>query len=413
MSLRDSIKDLRRVAKNLDAANFNPQMNALEEFLNGIEVDKPVEPPADVLKPLLEKFLRGERDFSSREIRALPFIIYDKQITSHNTAEILRMPDFSKSSHLRGVLNAYLSNYDDSNKTELLRQKLYGLREVDSVSLKKTFAARDKLFGNERFTNMAKFFVQTSSVNKALEAIGLSNYKASNFIQTSLKIFFRSNLSPAAQFEILGELDKEFDIYQNIFPAVADALIQTVYRTGFGKTKCIEIFYRRLGDPRFGKSRFNWNSVSQKSKDIFCHWLSEEDLETFFNIVAQTSNDKQWSYREKFWRAYLPDITNTWIFLTGNAKQFAAQSKLSHGTLTNGGGNQAVFVFQIGEYIFSEWSNIGKVRAYDSSWQEIFFGRREISGIFIRENFIAEWIHSSPQTNYWQHEVGNWIAANC
>ena len=423
MSLRDSIKDLRRVAKNLDAANFNPQMNALEEFLNGIEIGKPVEPPDDILKLLLEKFLRGERDFSSREIRALPFIIYNKQITSHDTAEILRMTDFSTTSHLRGVLSAYLSNYDDSNKTELLRQKLYGLREIDSVSLKKTFAARDKLFGNERFTNMTNFFAQTSSVNKSLEAIGLSNYKASNFIQTSLKIFFRSNPAPDAQFKILGELDKEFDIYQNIFPAVADALIQTVYRTGFGKTKCIEIFYRQLGDPRFGNSRFNWNNVSQKSKDIFCHWLSEKDLEIFFKLIKQTAVDSMWRYREKFWRAYLPHIVNTKIFLGATARQLAARLedvKLNHGNLQSADDTHSVFVFQIGQYIFSEWSHNGKLRVhkiektfnlFDTA--EDFFERYSISRNILARNFTAEWIHHSPKTYFWQKKVSDWLNENC
>ena len=416
MSLRDSIKDLRNVARRLDAAKFNPQMNALEKFLNGIEVGKPVEPPEEVLKLVLEKFLRGERNFSSRELRALPFIIYDKQITSHDTAEILRAPDFSKTSHLRGLLRAYLLNYDGSNKTELLRQKLYGLREVDSVSLKKIFAARDKLFGNERFANMTKLFAQTSSVNKSLEAIGLSNYKASNFIQTSLKIFFRANLSPAAQFEILGELDKEFDTYQNIFPAVADALIQAVYRTGFGKQKCLDVFYRRLGDPRFGYMRFNWNNVSQKSKEIFCHWLSEKDLEIFFKIIKQTAVDRMWRYREKFWRVYLPHITNTKIFLGSDAKRIARRlgdKIMSHGTLNDGSSDQSIFVFKIGQYIFSEWSHNGKLRVHDAESANHFFGAYSLGRWAITETFIAEWIHHSPKTYSWQRKVSDWLNENC
>lgn len=411
MSLRNSIKDLRNVARRLNAAKFNPQMNELEQFLDGIVIDKPASPPKDDLKMLLQKFRSGATDFSAREIKNLPFIIYEPSITSNETKQILYKLDFSRASHLRRVMIAYLLNYDDSNKTEWLRQILDEIHGADSVSLKKIFAARDKLFAKDCFLNMTKFFAQKLSVKDALKELGLSDfYRTTNFIQTALKIFFRKpNL--AVQLKILRELDAEPDAYKNIFPVAADTLIPIVDLAG--KKICLEIFYRRLGDPRFGYTRFNWNGVSQKSKEIFMHWLSEDDLETFFNIVAQTSNDKQWSYREKFWRRYLPHIINTWIFLTGNAKKFAAQSKLSHGTLTNGDGNQAVFVFQIGEYIFSEWSNIGKVRAYNSSWQEVFFGRREISGAFIRKNFAEEWSHLSPQTNFWQREVGDWIAENC
>ena len=283
----------------------------------------------------------------------------------------------------------------------------------NSKRLQKIFAAREFLFGDNRPANTTKLFAKIQSVNDSLEVLGLSNFfKVLNFIQVALVNFYRtSNL--AAQMKILPELDADYNAYQNIFPAVADALIQTVDRARADKKTCLEIFYHRLGDPRFGDDRFKWYGVSDTSREIFCHWLSENDLETFFNIVAATSNDAQWSYREKFWRRYLPRISNTWIFLTGNAQRYAAQSKVNHGILTNGDGNQAVFVFQIGRYIFSEWSNVGKVRAHDSGWREVLFGRRDINGDFIRKNSVKDRIHSSPKTNFWQREVSDWIEANC
>ena len=60
MSLRDSIKDLKRVAKTLDAAHFNFEMPELAKFVDGIKFEGTVKPPEDVLKNLLNKFLRGE-----------------------------------------------------------------------------------------------------------------------------------------------------------------------------------------------------------------------------------------------------------------------------------------------------------------------------------------------------------------
>ena len=67
MSLHDSIDDLRGVAKRLDAATFNPDMNAIKNFVDKLGTfDKPVEVNPEDLKILLAKFLRGERDFSSR-----------------------------------------------------------------------------------------------------------------------------------------------------------------------------------------------------------------------------------------------------------------------------------------------------------------------------------------------------------
>lgn len=417
MSLQEAIDDLCGAAKRLDKATFNPQMDALQKFVDKLD-GKALSsaPPEDVRQKTLEKFLRGEDDFTRRERRALPFIIYEPTITLEGVKKIFRELNFLKSSHLLRIVSVYLQHYDNSAKTEFLRRRLMFVpKELagNSTRLKKIFSARDFLFGENRFDNMTKLLAESRSVNVVLKALGLSNFfKVSNFIQAVPVRFFRmSDLD--AQLELLDELDAEYDAYQKIFPAIADALIQTVDRAGFGKENCLNVFYRRLGDPRFGGSRFNWQRVSDKSKEIFCHWLSEDDLETFFKIVAATSNDKQWSYRERFWRRYLPRITNTWIFLTGDAKQYAARSNVRHGTLTNGGGNQAVFVFQVGRYIFSEWSNVGKVRAYDSSWREFFFGRKNISGNFIRKNFVAEWIHLSPSTYFWQDKVDAWIRRHC
>lgn len=333
--------------------------------------------------------------------------------------------DFSRTSHLRGVLIAYISKYDDSNKTELLRQTLNSLREIESPSLIKVFAARENLFGDRRFTNMAKIFAEKLSVATVLAEFGLSNfYKASNFIQTAIKIFFRTNTPLAAQFKILDELDAEFDTYKNIFPAVADALIQTVARTSFGKNRCIEIFYRRLGDPRFGDSQSNWRTVSPKSVDIFSQWLSEDDLKTFFELISDAAVDTNWEYRKDFWWAYLPYITKTKIFLGTIARTRAAQLKdnatLLHGNLTGAMATQSVFVFQIGRYIFSEWSHDGKLRVHNVTttvnlfdMTEDFFDRVSINRKMLVNDFVAEWKHHSPQSYSWQKQVSEWLKVNC
>lgn len=417
LDLRGSIRNLKIIAKTLDAASFNFNLDAVKNFADKLD-DKAIEPrPPIDLEQLLEKFLRGDKDFSRQDLKNLPHIIYHPKLTLNHAQEIWNTLDIDNKRQLSGVIYVYLRNHDDSPKTDFLRQKLNAIRyDGFSQALKKIFAARENLFGDNRFANMTKLFAQNLSVNDSLATIGLSDfYKTSNFIQAALKNFFRSDASTlAGQMKLLTELDAEFDAYKNIFPAIADALIQTVYHSGQFKKQCITIFYRRLGDPRFGNGRFNWQTVSPKSRDIFSHWLSEEDLETFFRIVAETTNDEQWGYREKFWRKYLPYITNTWIFLARDARRYAVQSNLNHGTLKNGYGNQAVFVFQIRKYIFSEWSNVGKVRAHDLSHSEKFFGSDDLNGEFIRKNFVDGWIHfPHGGANCWQDKVRTWIRANC
>ena len=419
MSLRDAIKNLREVARTLNAAKFDPKLDALKKFLDSITIDKPVDVPADVLNRLLEKFLRGEVDFTRRELRYLPFIIYKPEITDDGAKNILRRLNFFHAGQLRGLVTAYLLNHDGADKTELIRRQVNFIPSDmagNSPTLRKILEAREHLFGDERFANMSKLFTRTLSVDGALETLGLSNFfKTSQFVHDALKYFFRTNAELPARIEMLRRLDKDFPAYENIFPVAASALIQAVDRSRNVDMRetCLEIFYRRLGDPRFGRRRFRWDEVDEKSRETFCRWLCAKDLETFFKIVAETSNDKQWRYREKFWREYLPRISNTWIFFGKKAQLEAVKlSKLDHGSLTGEAGNQSVLVFQIGRYIFSEWSNVGKVRAHGDAQQNLF-GLWNINGGFIRKNFVMDWTHSSPQTNFWQDQVRNWIERNC
>ena len=426
MSLPDAVRDLKKVTKTLDAAKFNFEPIALKNFLDGIKIEKPAMPPENTLKKLLEKFLRGEENFSAREIRDLPFIIHEPEITSSDTIEILQKMNFSRASHLRRILSVYLSGYDGTDKTEILRQVLNRTREIDSVSLRKIFAARELLFGERRFTNMKNLFTEKLSVRNALETIGLSDfYRSSKFIQTALKNFFRMYTPLNAQLKILEELNADFDVYESIFPAVADSLIQTAERFSRGKKECMEIFYGRLGDPRFGDSRFKWNGVSQRSREIFCHWLSAEDLVNFFEkILKTTTKNTTWLYRKKFWNAYLPHIINTKIFLGNDARQMVASWKervnLNHGALTGAAANQSVFVFQIGKYIFSEWSHDGSLRVHRAETQvnlfdfeENLFECNSISRDVLIGNFVYEQGHHSPKTYFWQKKVNDWIGETC
>lgn len=123
-----------------------------------------------------------------------------------------------------------------------------------------------------------------------------------------------------------------------------------------------------------------------------------------------------WRYREKFWRAYLPYISNTWILLGVVAKQEAqklSNKNMGHGELSGGENNQSVFVFQIGRYIFSEWSHNGKLRIYDFDSASNFFGAQWLDKQKIIQNFILEQVHHSPSTYSWQNKVSEWLRKNC
>lgn len=211
MSLRDELKNLRDVARRLNVAKFDFEMPALKNFVDGLETLDNVKPPENFLRELLTKFLRGEEKFSRREIRSLPFIIFEPTITLDGVKKILSALNFFQRSHMRAAVSVYLLNYDTSAKTELLRRKLLFFTANTSDKRK-----AENLFGDERFTNMTKLFAKRQNVLDVLKEFDLSNfYRASNFIHVALKNFFRtSNLS--AQIKILAELDTDHAAYKNM-----------------------------------------------------------------------------------------------------------------------------------------------------------------------------------------------------
>ena len=419
MSIHDAIKDLRAAAKRLNAATFNPQMNALAEFVDKLDGKGiTAAPPEDVRQKALEKFLRGDYDFTRRELKALPFIIYEGAINLDGVRKIFGKLDFDNKRHVSGLVNVYLNQYDGSAKTELLRGRLNSTNVADnSARLKKIFAAREFLFGDDRLANTAKLFAQRQSIAGVLEDLGLANsFKASNFIKAALKNFYRTP-DLAAQLKILRELDADFDAYRNIFPAVADALIQSVARAGYGKELCLEVFYERLGDPRFGFTRFKWDDVSEQSKEIFLRWLAEDDLTIFFKVTREALQGnvnalEMWDAREKFWRNYLPRIGNTWVVLGSNAQRIAYRLKdrRTHGELLgNTDADKSGFLFQIGQYIFAEWSHDGALRVYLAQRVSDYIGADFAKTKMMEIKFDYRKVHMGA----WQDEVRKWIARHC
>ena len=387
---------------------------------------------SDELKEILAKWKNGNRNFRHKEIKKLPFIMYDTSISLNDMSEIFKLMNFSGERQLKNLILAYLLNYDTSNKTRLLKQKILlvfnnekKVSGYKSTMLEKIYRARNFILSDNCIGNMSQLFLK-SDLNNALEITGLSSdfIKSSSFVQQSVKNFFTNPISDVdRRLKFLDTLNNESDIYENIFPEIADVLIHDVAEIQSfetlqrGKEKCIEVFYKNLGDPRFGKLKFKWNRVSQNSREIFLHWLAEKDLNLFFQIIEQTALDRMWRYRKNFWKAYLPYIRNTWVFLGRDAQDMArnlGDKIISHGKLEGGVANQSVLVFQIGNFAFTEWSHNGKLRAYTVGNAHNFFGRKSIRREdIVNSRYVMEWIHSAPQAFSWQNRVGEWIRANC
>lgn len=188
---------------------------------------------------------------------------------------------------------------------------------------------------------------------------------------------------------------------------------------------------QHLGDPRAGSNRSNWSGVDEESKKVFKQWLSQRDIEFFFEVVSETENkiakNTHWRYRKKFWEAYLPYIENTWVVMGSRAEKMAKSlftkqdiNKLNYGKLRGANSRQSVFFMRIQGYDIGEYSHSGKTRIWKSNESRLDFRRKSIHVDKFRkhDNYnnpnaqnvsIKQFRHYNSHQYSWQSNIASWF----
>ena len=141
---------------------------------------------------------------------------------------------------------------------------------------------------------------------------------------------------------------------------------------------------RHIGDPRLQPE--NWRLAREETTSLMRSWLAEATLEAFFKLISDMNTGERWEYRRDFWRACLRKMRSAevWVVL-GSALARRVKSKRdladSHGHLIGGGSDdQALLVIRLGGYVFTEWSDSGRLRAYsygDPSCPRLYVGAKD------------------------------------
>lgn len=197
--------------------------------------------------------------------------------------------------------------------------------------------------------------------------------------------------------------------------ALANALLLP-FANGGGAANQVEDIKRflvqHLGDPRI-VSR-SWQSVAPKARGVILSWLVKASLEDFFNILSATA-DSIWSYRKKFWSAYLSGgyIQEAWVVL-GTAAASVANRHLrsgnAFGQLAGAVSNQSVLLMRIGSLIVAEWSHNGTCRIWDDVDQGapgLYLPQYQAADLRAKGAF--EQRHMSSITCNWQHKIHDYI----
>ena len=176
---------------------------------------------------------------------------------------------------------------------------------------------------------------------------------------------------------------------------------------------------REWQDPRIVGADVKWHGVSKEARKIFTKWLTEADLEFFFDIVAKACNDKKFAYRKAFWLAYLEHITFCRPVLRKNVEKLFIEdpealqyyNERHPATLTGGSSNQHAFIIQIGEYTFVEFSTAGACYVYRNSNLPFELSDSVYTMGELKNQLWARYKmnHFSAEKYSWQRKFESWI----
>ena len=170
---------------------------------------------------------------------------------------------------------------------------------------------------------------------------------------------------------------------------------------------------RHLGDVRVTVQ--GWLGVPQEIRAGMLRWMVRGTLDTFFEIVRLTAEDRMWNARKQFWSRYLERglVTDAWIALGPDAAQYAARlpresaggaARLLRGTGVLAG--HSILLMRLGNLTVVDWSHNGKCRiwrAANRAAPQVYL--REYQRQHVTVGADLEVVHRSG----WQEEISEWL----
>lgn len=380
------------------------------------------------LQVLVKKTVRiyqgSQEEFTRREIRNLPFVIFSPELSMPAAKFALRQVDLDKPSCSRRFLFAYIRGYKPKErKTEWIRTVLWKQMQKNDGMVRSIHFLQDfpQLLAKDGVSQMAEFFSE-GDLSGGLQRLSfpLTLY-GSNFVKAAIVNAFQMDIGLDAKQNLLKTLTKD-PRYKGLVPQVVGPVIISVDEEGSDSAKnwLMQLIFREMGDPRGNNTA--WLYVEEEAQEIFLHWLVKNDFAVFFHIIAKTA-DRRWKYRQAFWSAYMDEIRASRIIIGPKARFILNQEEksklMAYDFLEGKSSDTSLLVFTIGRYTFIEVSYNGKLRIYsrEKSPIQIFSQRpRTIPySHLINSDTEKEFVHTNPMGRgpNWQPKVRNWIYDHC
>lgn len=179
-----------------------------------------------------------------------------------------------------------------------------------------------------------------------------------------------------------------------------------------------------LGDPRLVTNDIRWNRINSKAKNIFLKWISQYDLELFFNIIDKGLFDpdakRMWRYRKAFWESYKDVISTVWVCFGESAiyrvksMNKSKQEKIFYGKYKSSDSEKSCILINIGDYTLVERSHTGSLKCFKRVESKFVVGQEIVEeSVVNKANAVNKWNHGNSDTFKWQHEVGDFLDKFC
>ena len=380
--------------------------------------------PQVLIKKTVRMYQGSQEEFTRREIRNLPFVIFSSELSMPVAKFALRQVDLDKTSCFRRLLFAYFRDYEPKErKTEWIRtvlgkQMQKSDRMVGTIHFLQDFP---QLLDKDGASQMAEFF-SGGNLYDGLKILSFPpTLYGSNFVKAAIVNAFQMDIGLDAKQKLLKDLTENL-VYEELVPKVVGPVIISVDEEGSDSAKnwLMQLIFRKMGDPRGNNTA--WLYVEEEAQEIFLHWLVKNDFAVFFHIIAKTA-DRRWKYRQAFWSAYMDEIRASRIIIGPKARFILNQEEksklMAYDFLEGKSSDTSLLVFTIGRYTFIEVSYNGKLRIYsrEKSPIQIFSQRpRTIPySHLINSDTEQEFVHTNPMGRgpNWQPKVRNWIYDHC
>lgn len=120
------------------------------------------------------------------------------------------------------------------------------------------------------------------------------------------------------------------------------------------------------GDPRISPGK--WVNIEARAREAFVGWLSQADIELFFNMIIKNDTQK----RKRFWLRYLKCIKGSTIAIgpsdnSANTYQLSELKKEGYyyASLEKDSSHNSAFILDFGKYVIVDFSRVGCAYLYE------------------------------------------------